>query len=144
MLAPLYLDIWPWLCWHSFTWLGSLSVSGCAGTPLIGWAGYLYVVMLATSIWLGWLSVPGCAGTPLSGYQYLVVLATLFLAGLAICTWLCWHPSTWLGWLSVPGCSGTPLPGWDGYLYLADTPLPGYLYLAALAPLYLAICTWLH
>ncbi len=52
----------------------------------------IYLAGLAICTWLCWQPLHGWAG-----YLYLAVLATHYLAGLAICTWLHWHPSTWLG-----------------------------------------------
>jgi len=102
------------------TWLGWLSELGYAGT--------LYL--------LGWQSVPGCGTIPYpDGLAIPGCADNLYLAGLVICTWLCWQPTTWLGWLSVPGCTATPLPGWACCLamtLLATFNLAG-----------LALCTWL-
>jgi hypothetical protein len=106
---------------------GLLSVPGCATTlylaglaictwlrynhynPLYGWAG----------IW-PWLCWYVCNPLPAwAGYLYLVVLATLYLAGLAIWPWLCYNPLP--GWAGICCHPSTclcfnPLPGWAGYL----------------------------
>jgi hypothetical protein len=114
------------------------------------------MVVLANLYMAGLLSVPGCS-------------TTLYLAGLAICTWLRYNHynplSGWAGiWPWLCWYVFNPLPAWTGYLCLVELqsstwlgwlsvpdsaghPLPGwagYLYLVVLATHHLAsLCTWL-